>query len=241
MALVLTEPARLSESSIAPPAKAKCGVLALVRAAHLALIELAGPALNLWARVMNPAVLSPCCDSEVLGAIVRRITVDVVDDLLWPKRAPKRLLQQVAMLANPPTIGQSEKHVAARPQATTTLPLWRCWSRLVLSTTRMRAVLAKPTRQLGGGAMEVLAALETSAVGGDRMRVHVEDSFRCATPRAVPAAPGLFDCPPTLYSCVYSRASPFEYHPENQEPYRVLLRRLGADAARAAGYRGPGI
>lgn len=32
-----------------------------------------------------------------------------------------------------------------------------------------------------------------------------------------------------------------EYHPDNEPQYRVLLRRLGADAALAAGLSGPGI
>lgn len=34
---------------------------------------------------------------------------------------------------------------------------------------------------------------------------------------------------------------PAEYHPDNEPQYRVLLRRLGASAAQAAGLSGPGI
>lgn len=39
----------------------------------------------------------------------------------------------------------------------------------------------------------------------------------------------------------YFERAVFEYHPENDPQYRVLLRRLGADAAKAAGLTGAGI
>lgn len=39
----------------------------------------------------------------------------------------------------------------------------------------------------------------------------------------------------------YFERAVFEYHPENEPAYQVLLRRLGAAAAAAAGHQGPGI
>ena len=39
----------------------------------------------------------------------------------------------------------------------------------------------------------------------------------------------------------YFERAVFEFHPENQGPYRVLLRRVGVVAAKAAGYAGVGI
>lgn len=39
----------------------------------------------------------------------------------------------------------------------------------------------------------------------------------------------------------YFERSRFEYHPDNPEPYRVMLTRLGALAAKSAGLSGPGI